>query len=488
MDLVEKDAASPDKRQGALKWELYGFLLFGTVIGCLAVRMMLLIDPRFILAVAAGLVGLLVAFFGGTRVCLPLYLATAYGDAFNVPGAPISVNQVLALLVTVAFVSDWWFRRALVFEPQAARKLFVVFVIYLLSVAIIKKPPETEYPVQAAFYSMLTLSITMHYWDRKWIRFLVGAVVVLGLLTLVIPGYVEAITGVDYRLDGTVRVARRINGLAKDSVVFASTCVWILLFCVYLAADSRSPLPAIFWGGCVPFIVAVSLLTFNRQTPIVILACLIVSLFFLRSRMKYLIGGGILMAALVASPFFLAKVSKRFAGAHSVLADASLVERHDKIEIAWNMFQHNPIFGVGHSAFKNLWSEYKPTGEMLFLVEYPRNKPLNVDMGYMQILTEYGIVGSTLVGLFFISCGVAFRKYYRMSMKLADPGLTNLLAMEASLFALLLISLLIRDAFFSPQSCVTFGIFFATCTAIRREADSVAGAQASATVAEAGAT
>ncbi|MEO8376204.1 MAG: O-antigen ligase family protein [Candidatus Sumerlaeota bacterium] len=478
MELTEKKEP-PALRRATFPAGLEVKLLIAFIVGLAFIGIFQIIktDSMAILAIAAALCGVVLIWLGGTRACLPLYLATAFGDAMPLPGAPgISLNQCLALAVLAAFVVDV-IRFKTKTRLRLSQNILIIFGIYVVTAAVLLKPAATEYPVQAPFYMFLGLIVTVLFWKPRWLNVLLGGIVVMAMLLLVIPGYLEFITGKDYMLSGKVRDSFRVNGLAKDSVVFAGVCVWTLFFAVYLAFSARLGIARVIFGVCIPLIVAVSLITFNRQTPIVITFCMLVMLFFMRSRYKYLVGGLILVAGLAAAPFFLPTIIERFGSAKSILTDYSLIEHHDKIEIAKEAFRRHPIFGIGHSAFKDTWTEYLPHGKIYSLYEYPHTRLTYVDMGYMQIAAEYGIVGATLVLAFFIAAAALFFRTYRTSLRLKDPLYANLLAMCAALFAQLLISLFVRDAFLTPQTYVMLGIFFASCTAVEeaaaREAEDV---------------
>ncbi|MCC6547908.1 O-antigen ligase family protein [Candidatus Sumerlaeota bacterium] len=468
IDVAENKTTPPARRSPfPVRVEVALLIACITCFTMLGLVQLMKVNGMLILAVAAGLVGLVTIWLGGTRVCLPLYLATAFGDALPLPGAPagISINQCLALAVLAAFVVDVIrFKAKLPF--RLAHVLFLIFAVYVLTAAVILKPPQTEYPIQAAYYLFLTLIITALFWRSRWLNVLLGGIVVVGMLLLVVPGFVEFATGKNYMLNGKVLELLRLDGLAKDSVIFASVCVWMLFFAIYLTFSARLGLARLMFGICIPLIVAVALLTFNRQTPILIAFCITVMLIFMRSKYKYLMGGLILVAGLAVAPLFVPALIERFAGAKSILTDHSLTEHHDKAEIAKEAFIHHPVFGIGHGAFKDVWHEYIPYGKIYGFYETPRNRHAYVDMGYLQILTEYGIVGSVILLAFFVAVALLFLRCYRLSLRITDPAYTNIMAMCAALFAQLFVSLFVRDAFLTPQTCVVFGVFFAACTAV----------------------
>lgn len=469
MELAEKKSSSMKRSLLPVRVELLLLMVGIVAVVAFGIMMMMQVNVMLVFALAAGLVGIATVWLGGTRVCLPLYLALAFGEALPLPGAPgsVSVNQCLALAVLAAFVVDL-LRYGGAVRFRLAQNILIVFGIYVVVAAVILKPEKTEYPIQQAYYMFLAVVIAALCWRQRWMNALLGGIVVLGMLLLVVPGYAEFVTGKDFHLNGRVTESFRISGFAKDSIIFAGVCVWLLFFAMYLAFSARMVHSRVFFAMCVPLIAVVPLLTFNRQTPIVIALCTAVMLVFMRSRHKWKMAAVMVVAGAAAAPFFIGRVLERFSKAKSVMMDYSLIERHDKLNMAWEMFHSHRIFGVGSGAYKHLWPEYIPKGNMYLLHDYPRNRELYIDMGYMQILTEYGIVGALLVLAFFIASFVLFVRAYRMSRRLEDTSYSNLLAMCAALFAQLLISLFVRDAFLTPQSFVVFGIFFAACTGVER--------------------
>lgn len=471
----ERNSGNPFRFPRGIELYLIGALLFlGSIYG---LRMMLLVRPDLILPLAMGLIALVVASFGGTRVCLPIYLATTVGEGIPLPGAPVSLNQCCAAILFLGFIFDLARRRVIV-EHRLAQWALFAFAIYFSTAAVILKPPQTEYPIQPLFYLLVTVMITCHYWERKWLNALMWGILAVGLATLVAPALAEYATGQELTVRGFVGKVRRINGLAKDSVLFASTAVWTLLFAILLFVQSRDLFIRMFLGICTVLLIVVAFLTVNRQTPIVLFISLVAFMVFLRHPRKYLFAGALALSLLALIPLVYEKLLSRFEKGHSILTDFSLVERHDKLEMTIHLIKQHPWFGVGFGVFKDIWSDNLPPGKLYYFVEYPHKVKLNIDFGYMQILTEYGIVGSALVLLFLGGSAALFWRYYRLSLTLSDAWHSNFLAMIAALYIQLLVMLFIRDAFLAPQMCVFVGAFFAACTAIKLELQSQAAADA----------
>lgn len=457
------------RRQMALgPEEQIALLLSACFVGIVALlHVVLLAKFQLAFVFAAAVVGLLISFVGGTRVCLPIYYATTFGEAIRFPFLPsaLSINRMAALLLFASIVFEIPFYRRR-FPLIASSIVWIAFQVYYLSVAVVKKPPSAPYPVESFFYIVVALLIAGRYWQEKWLRWLLASMVPVMLATIVLPGLAEMVLHRDLKVDGLGGAITRINGLSRNSIIFAFIAIWSIPPTLTLFVEARNALAKLFFGGSAFLALLVALATGNRQTPIIFGVVLIVHLYFMRYRHKRLLVGLVVAGGLVLAPFFAAKIIDRFGTATSIQKDISLTVRHDKMEIAKLAIADNPWTGLGHTYFTYRARDYFPKGR-LYLFQYLWDPKFYVDFGYLQIVTEYGLIGAAFFLVLMGTTFYNFRDAYRWSLASEDTWNTNVLAAVAALLAQLIVSLLIQDTFVTPRTYILFGIFWAAYTAAR---------------------
>lgn len=445
--------------------EFYALLLGLLTVALVGFYAALDQQPSLALPLGAGLGALLLAAIGGTPLAFFLYFCTTFGGAIMIPGLPTSLNRIVAVLLFLAIALEF---------PRLRQRLhlswplfwFLAFNAYVLTISYLFQPPEAEYPVETFFYIVVFFLIVLRYWQDRWLRWLVGAIALSGLLTVVLPGLFEILVGRNILASGSLggRV-RRVDGLTVNAIVYAFVGCFALPFTVTTALEARNNIARLLWWGTALLLLFVVNMTFNRQTPIILAAMAFVYLLLIRHPKKNWIWAAAIAGALVATPLIGMKLADRFSTARSILLDTSLSVRHDKALIAIEMWKANPVFGVGHTYFGYHWNDYIPPGRLVLLqVVYP--KRYFVDMGYLTILCEFGLIGSGIVLALFLSSALYLWRHYRMSLQLQTSFHTNVLAAVASCYALLLVSLLIQDTMITVRTYVMVGVMVAVGIAI----------------------
>lgn len=446
--------------------ELYALLALVFLVGLFVLRTLLQTAPQFVLPAAGGMVAVVAMLFGGTRLMLPVYFLTTFGTVIALPGVPpsISLNRVAAaLLLGAALLETPAVRHRFLVTPAVA--LFAAFQLYYLPVSMVLAPPEIDFPIESLFYILIAVVLATRFWRESWMRSISWAILLTSVLAVVVPGTIELIVGRNITVSGVSGRLLRLNGLSVNAIVFAFTAVFAMPFGMFLALESRSFAARLVALGSVGALGVLALLTLNRQTPIIMAGVFLVFVALIRSSYRAHLLGIVVLIGLVAAPVVGAKVVERFSKASDFRKDPSLAVRRDKALIAYEMIGRNAWLGVGHNHYHVLFKDYRPKGQ-LYILPWILDRHQYIDLGYLQILTEYGIIGSVLVMLLFIYTGIMFFRAYRHSLGFSDTFWTNLLAALAAVFAQLLISMLIQDTFVTPRTYILFGLFFAACAGI----------------------
>jgi len=399
----------------------------------------------------------------GPRVTLPLYFATWFGTAIHLGGVPVSLNRVFAaafLLSAVAHVIRRPFR--VPFAPPTL--LLGAITIYAVARGIAMKPAGAPASFQQLFYLATAFLAASTFRTREDFTRLVGTLLVI-TCALSSIGAVEFVLRRDLFAqfsDNTLHAGNlRINGISRNAIQFAFNACWALPWALFLFAEAMTPLRRRLAFCALLWLAGLALLTANRQTPFIVAGMLAVGLFFLRARGRGRLIAFFAIVALAVSPFLAARLAKRFGGvAEHGGRDISLAGRVDKVGIAFNMIERDPWFGIGLDNFKFRWYESRTVGEQ-YRLHFDKGMPQYIDLGYLQIVTETGVVGAALFALLIGTSFLLWLRGRRRARALPDTYSLNLHAVLAMGFAQLLVSLAIQDTFFMPHTYLLFGLLFA---------------------------
>ena len=269
----------------------------------------------------------------GPMVALPLYFATWFGAGFDAPGLPISVNR-LAALVLVLSLGVQFLRRPPRLAPSAPLVLLAALTLYAVAGGLILKQPGAEPSIQQAIY--LGVAVLVAMWLASTREVLVLAAVLVGITAAISSlGLVEYILQRDlFAHLSDHRNAPpdlRINGVSRNAIQFAFNAAWVMPWAMVLAVESRR-----WWHrglalGTLLFLIAVSFLTYNRQTPVIVAIMLGAGVVMLRSPWRVWLMGLMALAVVAVAPVVVGKVAERFANVGAAgKPDVSLAIRRDK--------------------------------------------------------------------------------------------------------------------------------------------------------------
>ncbi len=457
-------------RAGALKrryfpdrWELTALLVGGFLLIAYIVLQVAKVKPELAAVGLGAVVAVLAAFLGGTLLCFPLYFATTLGAEIVVPGVPVSLNRAFAALLLLATMFDL-FRHRIRLVPSLALGFFVLFHLYFIPAAIILMPKWADYPVQPIFYLVPVAVLALLFWREDRMRLLVAAMVAVTMLVLALPGLIEYVFRRDLVMWGLRRYGGRVDGFSKNAVLFGQATVWAIPFALLLFVEARGAATRWAFATCALVLMFCAIVTLNRQTPIIMAAQLGTFLLLVRYRHRAALLATAIAGGLLALPLIVAKLGERFSTANSVIMDASLGYRHDKILVAMEMWKEHFWFGIGHDHFHLLWREYIPKGKLVLIFDGVGRQW--IDSGYIQIITEYGAIGAAIFVLLMLSTALLCGVSYARSLRLESSWNTNMLAAIAATFVQFLVANLISDAFIMPRTLFTFGLLFACATAV----------------------
>jgi len=277
-------------------------------------------------------------------------------------------------------------------------------------------------------------------------------------------GLAEFALGADLVLWGTVPLPRgelRINGIAPDAIAFGFMCLWGAAVGLYLATRAKGPLEGSVALSIVGVQLAAALLTLNRQIPVILAPMLVGFVVLCKWRHRRALALALLVSAAIAVPAVGAKIMERYSTATSSTRDSSFALRYDKTVTAWEMLKANPWTGIGHNYFQYLHGQYRPIGKTV-LMQDDWTQHHTVDLGYVQIATEYGIVGSAIwLMLIFALCGRLWRAR-ALACRDGDTEMVNFTALLATLMIQLLASQTLQDTFGIVRTYILMGLIMGT--------------------------
>ncbi|MCB2155369.1 O-antigen ligase family protein [bacterium] len=407
----------------------------------------------------------------GPRWTFPLYFATWFSQGIPAPGLPVTINKMLA----GAFLLSWvvaWGRRHFRVPHTPVIILLVIYTIYAVAFGLYLKVPEAPPAIQPAMYMLMMLAVSSYYRKRPEFMQMLG---ILLFITVAINsiGLLEFIRG--YDLFGSLSDQTtegewlRINGISKNAIQYAFITVWMIPWALFLHIEAKRKAAKVFAMIGLVLLLAMALLTFNRQTPIIIAGMFILGLPLIRYRYRPVIAAFLVIAATAVAPLVIVKLLGRLENIGGEgKPDASLAIRLDKFIAARHMIADHPVFGIGLTNFKDVWPDYRVPGEM-YIIHYERVFKHHVDLGYVQLLTETGFVGFSFFLLIVLFTFRLWRKTFVQATKFPDTFHRNALAAAFMGFVQLGMSLFLQDTFFIPRTFLLFALLLALVTMVEDE-------------------
>jgi O-antigen ligase len=181
-----------------------------------------------------------------------------------------------------------------------------------------------------------------------------------------------------------------------------------------------------------------------------IISSIIVIWLYYKSIKKFLIAIGIFIVGSIPVIYFTGAYN-RFIQIFQIGKGTSIV-RFFIWEKAWYLFSQSPLFGIGFGRFNDIFSidrglfdVERLKGFSGFITFYMKDNfyydAAHVHNSYLQFLTETGVIGLSLVLLFWFLCLVKLLKYYNnLENSKNDFNKKVFLSAIGSIFVLLIIS------------------------------------------------
>ncbi len=401
----------------------------------------------------AGLLGIFMV-LAGPLVALATYFATTFFGEILLPGIPLSVNRLVGMGVLAAW--GLWILAGRTSWPGGAYLwVLVTASVYYVLNAVLGQDLEAglAFARYIALYELLGfVLLTSLRRPPHWIFWFWLVILITAMSSAV--GLAEFLTGLDMSFGGAWQtrplLPPRINGLSQNAIMFAYNSLWAFPAGLYLFLHSRWPWQRNVAGMITLFIVAMALLTLNRQTPLVLFAMLVTGALVLRHRIVRPLTVGLIVIGLLASPYIVQKMGERVTRAGEAVKDPSYALRRDKFRIMKEMVARHPVFGVGLGSFPVVWPEYMP--ENLWFLQLQRPSLQYPDLGYMQMMAESGIVGFALDLAILGAGAVLLLKRRRRALQAGNFAVVNLCGILLILVVHVTIKQLIQDVFFFQRS------------------------------------
>ena len=441
------------------RWELLAlllFLFFALAFG--SVRY-----PRETQFIFLGICAAGVIFLLGPMVGFSFYFLTTFIRGIPLPGAPVSLNQV----VGVMFVLSWmnWVMRGRARLPRGKTViLMTVLFVYCLINCIISVDLEESlnYARYLCIYYFIALALASIIEGKIHCRILFWVILILSTISACL-GLFELVTGIDLLTESKAmwmgRV--RINGAAPNSIVFAYQLLYAFPLGYYLFSEERSFGPRFLALGLSIFITIIALFTFNRQTILLIGFTYFFCALLYRNRYSKIFLGVVLSMMLLLSPYVLHIVLRRLQTIGKFQRDISLSVRIDGIKVGLEIIKERPFTGIGLGTYHKVWDKYLPSGETRTL-QYLKKTERYPDMSYNQILSEGGVIGFVLSMIYFACLFWNLWSHRKRAVELRDKGLINIYSTLFTMMCIFLLLSAIQDTFLYVRTWIMYGLILAS--------------------------
>jgi O-antigen ligase len=408
----------------------------------------------------AGLTAVLLSVMANPLVPFAMYFGALFFAETTIPGVPVSANQVLALLFLLSFAVHKASGKAMRVESGFLPLLAVAAAYFTLNAVLGEDTARgLTHARYVVIYFLLAWCLAATLGTERAVMALCWIVVALTFVAALAGLYEAAQKSL---LSGGLTSffgQNRIKGTAKNSIVFAWNIVFATPFAFLLYSQLRTGALRVTAMALCLFSLFTALLTFNRQTMLVIPAVLGLSAFLFtyrnRRTLLVLLAAVGTVLALTAMPLLV----QRFTSVRGIRTDVSFRERRDNFLIGSQMLREHPAFGVGLGSFPAVWRDYIPPDYPTHTAQYTeRARTRFPDFGYMQLLSETGWAGLVL---FLAVMGSAVRRAWavrRGAIARGDPFAHNLAAVVLVLCLFVLATAAVLDNFLYVRTWIMFGL------------------------------
>ena len=439
--------AATDTRSRVLAFGLLGLaLLTGLLSG---------IDPRLGLAAAMG-VAFITVVLADLSVGLCIYALLAFLNIVpDVGGSFLSFDKVAGALLAISWLAAVASRKSarrafFTAHPQFSAVLVFFVAWVVLSLTWAETPsdgfePATRYILNAFLFLIVFTAVR----DRKHVIWLVTAFVAASTLSAVYGLVVSAPTGDEGRLGGSLGEPNELAAVLVAGIVLSAG----------LAMVVRGPLLRLMLIGAACMCLLSTFLTLSRG-GLIALAVAMVALVFVAGRWRVPAAGLAVVALGALFVFFAFVATPEQRGRVTEVGTGS--GRSDIWTVGWRMVQANPGIGVGVGQFQGSAVHYLIEPGAIQRSDLIVDRPRVAHNIYLQVLSEFGIVGFVpfmlILGFGFTCCLRAARAFERRR----DLGME---LMSRAVFVAL-IGILAADFFVSQQFSKQLWLLLGLCPAL----------------------
>ena len=357
--------------------------------------------------IIAGVCVVFLAFLLGPYVGFTLYFATTFVKGIPLPIIPFSLNQIAGVVFIISWLNYFWRGKTERIRSPLLPALSLMTLYFAIN-ALTGESFEggVSYFRFLFVYFVLCLFLSSMMMNKRAADTVLWIILILTFLSSLV-GVAEIVLQRDVfgSSRGVWQGMFRINGLAPNAIYFGYNLLFAFPFGYYLFISHKERLSGWIALWLSLFIVFLSLFTFNRQTIIIIAFTFFLVALLFRDVYSRTLLIGLAIAGIIILPFVAGRLVSRLATLGDITRDFSYMQRRDSFLIACEMLKKKPLTGVGLGSYHKVWEEYYP--ENTQVAQYLPGAEKYPDLGYMQVLTEGGIIGFML----FIYALFTFLKY-----------------------------------------------------------------------------
>lgn len=411
------------------------------------------------LMASAGGVVAFISLITHPLVPFSLYFTCLFFSETSIPGIPITPNQALGILFFIAW-GVWFVRgKTIALSPGVCVFLSLCGMYFAFSAIT----GEDELRGFAHFKAVLiylcmafTLGSTLR--TEKSIRALAWIITICTAGAALHGIYQAFDKAIFSSFSGKWSDAVRVSGAAKNSIVYGWNLLYAFPFAFFLYTRHRSGTLKWLALGLGLFSVVTALLTFNRQTFLLVgfMVFLSVTLFSYPNRKRLIlfvsVAGAIAVAAVL--PMIVARMNTM----GNLKTDASYLERHDQVLVALEMYRSAPLTGIGLGSYPTAWKQYIPADYSTYNMQYDNKSERYPDFGYLQLLAETGIVGLALACVMIVCVITIGWRMRRLALRHGDEFAANLATIVLVLGLYWALTNLVQDTFLYVRTWMLLGL------------------------------
>ena len=453
---VSDYTAGPQRTAWASSGLTPGLLVVAACAGAAVCGMALAYDLKFGLAALAGLTFGPLAFINlslATVLWLPtvsLIAVTALGFGPN----------LAAITIAFAWLGAFGARGSRIPALLAEHRSVLLTVAALIFWTMLSLS-WAEVPRVGTFQffgwlaaGAIVLVIATVLTDARYLRMAVGALVA-GVVLSVVIGLVG---------DAVQEESERLVGGSGDPNFLAAGIVPAIMLSVGLAASTGSVAVRLMTGAAI-IVLTIGLLTTGSRGGLLAAVVALIAVLFLAKRQRALVISLILLTLGIGA----ASISLDPATGERITDFGENTGRTELWTVAWQMFEDNPIIGVGLQGFPDQASQYVRELGSLEFSEFLVEQPKVVHNSFLEVLVETGIVGLIL---FLTVIAICIRKAWIAAREFEDQGDLRMATLSRSAVAAML-AMLTADFFVSAATdrrlwvLLALGPALAGCAALR---------------------